>query len=41
MASWRTPEFRRLYDKLDLTTQALVDAAYANYQRDPTLVNFE
>lgn len=41
MGSWRTAKFRKLYDKLDPATQALVDAAYESYKRDPKLVNFE
>lgn len=41
MASWRTPGFKRLYGKLDGAAQRVADAAYLNYEREPTLVDFE
>ncbi len=40
MANWRTSAFRKLYGKLDSTTQAAVDEAFSQYKRDPALVRF-
>lgn len=40
MASHRTPAFDKLYAKLDSTIQALADAAYEQYKRDPRLVGY-